>query len=74
MDFDGVENIKITSVFLDIAGKLVPYFVIDKTQQKNQAYLYLEDIDTIEKAAMLVRKDITCPIRQNLKRKRGIYA
>jgi 16S rRNA processing protein RimM len=42
-----------------MAGKLVPYFVSSiKFLQKNQAYLYLEDVDTIEKANMLVKKDL----------------
>ena len=71
MDYDGVENIKITSVFLDIAGKLVPYFVESvKHNQKNSAYLYLEDIDSIEKAAMLVRKDIYLPNKAKPKKKK----
>ena len=71
IDFEGAEKIKITSIFLDIAGKLVPFFVESiKFNQKNSAYLYLEDIDTIEKAAMLVRKDIYLPNKAKPKKKK----
>ena len=62
IDFEGIEKVKITSLFIDMAGKMVPYFVSSlKHLQKNQAYLYLEDVDTIEKANMLVKKDIYLP-------------
>ncbi|TFF40114.1 ribosome maturation factor RimM [Mucilaginibacter psychrotolerans] len=71
MDYDGVENINITSMFLDIAGKLVPFFVESiKHNQKNSAYLYLEDIDTIEKASTLVRKDIFLPNKAKPKKRK----
>lgn len=59
VDFENLPDIAITNVFIDLAGKLVPYFVESiKYGQKSVAYLYLEDIDTIEKAATLVRKDV----------------
>jgi len=57
VDFDGLQDIKFTSIFIEIAGKLVPYFVSSiKYLQKNAAYLILEDVDTIEKASLLVKK------------------
>lgn len=59
VDFDGLEDIKFKNIFVDMAGKFIPYFVGSiKYLQKNAAYLVLEDVDTIEKAALLVRKDI----------------
>jgi len=62
VDFEGLEKIKFNTVFLDISGKLVPYFVSSiKYLQKNAAYLILEDVDTIEKASALVKKDIYLP-------------
>lgn len=62
VDFEGLENIKFKAVFIDIAGKLVPYFVSSyKPSLKNTAYLYLEDVDTIEKASALLKKDIYLP-------------
>jgi 16S rRNA processing protein RimM len=71
IDFEGAETIKMKSLFVDIAGKLVPYFVSSiKFLQKNQAYLNLEDVDTIEKANMLVKKDIYLPNKVKPKKKK----
>jgi 16S rRNA processing protein RimM len=71
MDFDGVENIKFKSIFLEIGGKLVPYFISSiKYLQKNAAYLILEDVDTIEKAALLAKKDIYLPNKLKPKKKK----
>src|SRR5476651_117380 len=59
VDFDGLDAIKFKTVFLEIAGKPVPYFVSSiKYLQKNAAYLVLEDVDSIEKASTLVKKHI----------------
>lgn len=69
--FDDVEKLKLTNVFLEIGGKLIPYFVANfKLLQKNVAYLQLEDIDTIEKAAVLVKKDIYLPNKAKPKKKK----
>ena len=40
-----------------------------KYPQKNTAYLYLEDIDTIEKATPLAKKDVYLPNKQKPKKK-----
>ncbi|MGI4803992.1 MAG: hypothetical protein ACRYFL_04415, partial [Janthinobacterium lividum] len=54
--FEEPEKLKIKSLFLEIGGKLVPYFItLFKLPMKNVAYLQLEDVDTIEKAALLVK-------------------
>jgi 16S rRNA processing protein RimM len=74
VDFEGAEKIKITSLFIDLAGKLVPYFVTSiKYLQKNQAYLFLEDIDTIEKASALVKKDLYLPNKLKPKKKKDEF-
>lgn len=71
VDFEGLEKIKFSSVFLDISGKLVPYFVSSvKYLQKNAAYLVLEDVDTIEKASALVKKHIYLPNKLKPKQKK----
>jgi len=71
VDFEGLEKIKFDSVFIEIAGKLVPYFVSSiKYLQKNAAYLILEDVDSIEKASMLARKDIYLPNKIKPKKKK----
>jgi 16S rRNA processing protein RimM len=71
IDFEDAPKIKITSLFIEVSGKLVPYFVESiKHLQKNMAYLYLEDVDTIEKAAMLVKKDLYLPNKAKPKKKK----
>jgi len=68
---DDLEAIKFNAVFIDIAGKLVPYFVSSfKPAPKNTAYLVLEDVDTIEKASALLKKDIYLPEKLKLKKKK----
>ena len=74
VDFDGIENIKFNTVFIETAGKLVPYFVASiKYLQKNAAYLFLEDVDTIEKAATLAKKDIYLPNKLKPKKKKNEF-
>lgn len=59
VDFDNLDTIKFNSLFVEIAGKQVPYFVASiKYPIQNVAYLNLEDVDTIEKASILVKKDV----------------
>jgi 16S rRNA processing protein RimM len=71
VDFDGLEDIDLDSVFIEVSGKLVPYFVESiKYLPKNAAYLFLEDVDTIEKASLLARKDIYLPNKQKPKKKK----
>ena len=71
VDFEDIEKIKFNSLFIEIAGKLVPYFISSvKYLQKNAAYLVLEDVDTIEKASPLVRKDLYLPIKLKPKKKK----
>src|SRR5471030_2681679 len=74
VDFDNLEAIKVSNVFIDIAGKLIPYFVTSiKYLQKNAAYLVLEDVDTIEKASLLVRKNFYLPNKLKPKKKKAEF-
>ncbi|MEP6612394.1 MAG: ribosome maturation factor RimM [Mucilaginibacter sp.] len=74
VDFDGIEAVKFNTVFIETAGKLVPYFVESiKYLQKNAAYLFLEDVDTIEKAATLAKKDIYLPNKLKPKKKEAEF-
>jgi len=71
VDFEGLEAVKFSTIFIEITGKLVPYFVSSiKYLQKNAAYLILEDVDTIEKASLLVKKHIYLPNKLKPKRKK----
>lgn len=74
VDFDGIESVKFNTVFVETAGKLVPYFVESiKYLQKNAAYLFLEDVNTIEKAATLAKKDIYLPNKLKPKKKEAEF-
>lgn len=74
VDYPGLEDIDFTTVFIEITSKLVPYFVESvKYLQKNAAYLFLEDVDTIEKASLLVRKDVYLPNKLKPKKKKAEF-
>ena len=74
VDFDNLDDINITAIFVDMAGKMVPYFVESiKYPQKGIAYLYLEDIDTIEKATPLVKKDVYLSNKLKPKKKKSEF-
>jgi 16S rRNA processing protein RimM len=74
VDFEGLETIKFNAIFVDMAGKLVPYFVQSiKYPQKNTAYLFVEDVDTIEKASPLAKKDVYLPNKLKPKKKKSEF-
>ena len=71
VDFEDLDKIKFDAVFIEITGKLVPHFVASiKFGQKNAAILNLEDVDTIEKASALARKNIYLPNKLKPKKKK----
>lgn len=58
-EFDEPEDLTLDSVFAEINGKLVPFFVsVYKLQNNQTGNFYFDDIDTIEKAEALVRKKL----------------
>jgi 16S rRNA processing protein RimM len=74
VDFDNLADIDFETIFIELAGKLTPYFVESiKYQQKNAAYLYLEDVDTIEKASILVKRDIYLSNKLKPKKKKSDF-
>lgn len=70
VDQDNLDAIKFNAVFVDMAGKLVPYFVSSIKYQSNGAYLFLEDVDTVEKASKLLKKDVYLPNKLKPKKKK----
>jgi 16S rRNA processing protein RimM len=61
-EFDQYEELELDSVFLEINNKLVPFFTSTyKLQANKTGYFYFEDVDTIEKAEKLVRKQLYLP-------------
>jgi 16S rRNA processing protein RimM len=74
VDFENLDDIEIDALFIDTAGKLVPYFVESiKYHHNGTAYLFLEDIDTIEKASKLVKKDVYLPNKLKPKKKKSDF-
>lgn len=74
VDFDNLDVIDFNAIFIDLAGKLVPYFIESIKYHPNKlAYIFLEDVDTIEKASKLVKKDIYLPNKLKPKKKSGDF-
>jgi len=74
VDFADLADIDFDAIFIEIGGKLAPFFVESvKYQQKNVAYLYLEDVDTIEKATPLIKKNIYLPKKLKPKKKKAEF-
>lgn len=74
IDYENPEKLTFDALFIESAGKLVPYFVESfKMPQKNTAYIYLEDVDHIDKASLLSKKDIYLPNKLKPKKKKGEF-
>src|ERR1700710_8392 len=74
VDFEGLDDVNFKSILVEISGKLIPYFVESiKYLQKNAAYLFLEDVDTIEKASLLTKKEIYLPNKLKPKKKKAEF-
>jgi 16S rRNA processing protein RimM len=66
LDVDFPEDYQeMESVFVEIKGELVPYFVEDvNIQKQSKAIVRLEDVDTIEQAQALVGSSLFLPIEE----------
>lgn len=74
IDFAEPEKLDFDALFLEVGGKLVPYFVESfKMPQKNTAFIYLEDVDHIDKAFPLAKKDIYLPNKLKPKKKKNEF-
>jgi 16S rRNA processing protein RimM len=61
-EFDQFDELEFDAIFLEISGKLVPFFVSSyKLHSNKTGYFYFEDVDTIEKAEKLLKKKIYLP-------------
>ncbi len=70
IDFEDLDSVRFNAIFVDMAGKLVPYFVSSIKYQNKGAYFILEDVDTVEKASKLLKKDIYLPEKLRPKKKK----
>src|ERR1700712_4258793 len=74
IDFDDIDSINFNIIFIETSGQFVPYFVESiKYLQKNAAYLFLEDVDTIEKASLLSKKNIYLSNKLKPKKKKAEF-
>ncbi len=65
-EYDEPQDLRLETLFAEINGKLVPFFVSSYKLQTNQTgYFFFDDIDTIEQAEKLIRKKLYLP--NNLK-------
>ncbi len=64
---------KLESIFLEINGKLVPFFIQEISQRGNQARLTIEDVDSQDAARELVGKGAYLPLSSLPKLKKGQY-
>lgn len=61
-EFEDFEEVEFDSLFIEINGKLIPYFVSAcKLNTNKTGYFQFEDISSIEQAAKLVRKSLYLP-------------
>ncbi|WP_026897443.1 ribosome maturation factor RimM [Daejeonella oryzae] len=61
-EYEEPEDLKLETVYAEINGKLIPYFVSSSKLQNNQTgNFYFDDVDHIDKAEKLVRKKIYLP-------------
>lgn len=58
-EFDDYEDLTLDIIFIEVNKKLVPYFVDTiKLHNNSTAYATFEDVDHIDKAQVLVRKQL----------------
>lgn len=61
-EFKDYEELAFDCLFLEVQGKLVPYFVSSVKLRSNQTgYFSFDDVDSIEKAEKLLRKNAYLP-------------
>ncbi len=74
LDVDHPEEYQnLESVFIDINGKLVPFFIETLHLQGDKAIVALEEIEDINSAKPLVSKELYLPLRSLPKLKAGQY-
>ena len=65
LDTDNPENYKdLKSIFLDLKGNLIPYFIENIQIKNNKAIINLKDVLTPEIAEMFVNAEIFLPLDQ----------
>jgi 16S rRNA processing protein RimM len=61
-EYDEPEDLNFKTLFIEISGKLVPFFTSTYKIHTNQTgNFYFDDLDTIEKAQSIIRKKVYLP-------------
>lgn len=61
-EYEGYDELPLETVFVEMNGALVPYFVDQIKFHPNQtAFLFLEDLDHVDKVQPLLRKQVYFP-------------
>lgn len=55
-NFEGLDEL-----YIEVNKKLVPFQILKSQFQKNVAFVYLEDIETLEQASTLIKKRVFLP-------------
>lgn len=55
---------KLKVLFVELTGKLVPFFIENLSLRTDKAYVKLQDINTVDKALTLAGKDLYLPLEQ----------
>lgn len=62
-EFENYENLAFETLFLEINGKFVPFFVTEyKLQNNKTGYFFLEDVKQVEEAQKLTKKQVYLPL------------
>ncbi|MDQ7948965.1 MAG: ribosome maturation factor RimM [Pedobacter sp.] len=68
-EFDAYEDLELDVVFLEMNGKMVPFFVKSHKLYPNQTGLfYFDDVDHIDKAQALLKKKLYLPLSKKPER------
>jgi 16S rRNA processing protein RimM len=68
---DNVENV--TSLFIEVKGRLIPYFIEEVSLKGDKAFVKLEDVNTSEDAGKLKGCSLYLPKAARPKSKRGEF-
>jgi len=73
-EFENPDLLELDIVFIEIHRQLVPFFVTSyKLLANNTAFLFLEDVDHIDKAQELLKKDVFLPNSKKPEREEGEF-
>ena len=62
-EFEDYQNLELDVLFLEVNGKMVPFFVSSfKLYPNNTGLFYFDDLDHIDKAQALVKKKVYLPL------------